>query len=294
MDGEATALAGQHAGQGDEWTRQPELDRVVVDCNHLTQELADRDTEAANLGPALERGDYVGCAHLLAIVEADTPAQRNGRRQAIVADLVPGSEHGDGLVVAVEGEERLIHVPADQRDGPLRTDVHIQPGWLPGRGHPQTAAAAWLARGRGGLRRLRGCRGLLGSRRRRLRAGGRGCRAGSGRLSSAAGGSESGQGWGAKAEDRSPLEQSASVGPPGQHLCEQRVMICHRVPSSHADSFRFEPNAPVCRYDPEPASSPANLQPAGEDRGMRARHGASGEAHVPCIASPATSSRAAI
>jgi hypothetical protein len=34
VNGEATALAGQHAGQSDEWTRQPELDRVVIDLDH--------------------------------------------------------------------------------------------------------------------------------------------------------------------------------------------------------------------------------------------------------------------
>ena len=34
---------------------------------------------------------------------------------------MPLGQHRDGVVVGIEGEERLEHVPADERDGPLAT-----------------------------------------------------------------------------------------------------------------------------------------------------------------------------
>ena len=107
------------------------LDRLDV----LPERLARR----RDLPPAIERGDDVGGRHLLAVVELDAAAERDGVAPSPVAHGMALGEERDRAVGLVVRVERLVDVPGDLLGDHRGRRVQVERGRLPDHGHLQHA-----------------------------------------------------------------------------------------------------------------------------------------------------------
>jgi hypothetical protein len=125
MNGEPLRLPRHHARQGHQRVGQLDGDRVRIDFRDLGQEVGYRLAEITYRRPAVEGGDDIGGLHFFAVMEHDPLAKSNRVRQEVFADFMALGKHGDGLVRAVEREQRLVHLPADHGDRALVGEVHV-------------------------------------------------------------------------------------------------------------------------------------------------------------------------
>ena len=98
-------------------TLQADLEGLVVDRRHLIQQRGHAHAERIALRPAIDRGDAVDRAHLLAVMEHQAVTQRDAPAQLVVGQFVTGSHlrlHDERLVET----EKLVarHVGVLQPD----------------------------------------------------------------------------------------------------------------------------------------------------------------------------------